>query len=62
MVSLLLHIREQNFQILQWINKQYSSSSLTITSSLSEDFPVKLPVSSITDLQKIENYLLENTN
>ncbi|KAK4886767.1 hypothetical protein RN001_003038 [Aquatica leii] len=55
LMTLLIHIRHQNDQILTRIN-QNSVSPLTVN-QLPVDLPVHLPITTIEEIQKIENYL-----
>ncbi|KAJ8966436.1 hypothetical protein NQ314_003534 [Rhamnusium bicolor] len=59
LLSLLLHVREQNNQILEILNKNKS----TLTDQfLPEDIPISLPLDNNEDLLKLETYLSETNN
>ncbi|KAJ8931547.1 hypothetical protein NQ314_015526, partial [Rhamnusium bicolor] len=54
-MNILLHIKEQNTQILSWIGNQSSSTQCTLPT-----LPVKLPLKCSEDLQNLETYLNSN--
>ncbi|XP_031329464.1 uncharacterized protein LOC116182729 isoform X2 [Photinus pyralis] len=57
-VPLLLHIKEQNNQILSWIKKQ--SNTTVVHGTLPDDIPVKFPLCSIDSLTVLESYLMDD--
>lgn len=60
-LSLLLHIKEQNNQILSWIDKQHIKA-ITAPYSLPTDLPVTFPMKDLADIEFLEEYLSSDEN
>lgn len=59
-LSFLIHIREQNNEIVKLLKKEITPT--TLTQFRLEDLPVNLPISTQTDLDILETFLKDKKN
>ncbi|CAH0558904.1 unnamed protein product [Brassicogethes aeneus] len=60
-LKVLMSVKEQTSEILNWIRKQNSASNV-IPNQLPEDVPVSFPITTLDDIVIFENYLNYNEN
>lgn len=58
-INLLLHVKEQNNQILAWINSEKQAHTSTNLSHTQDELPFNVPIANYEELNEVENSLID---